>query len=159
MFILSHEYAVYLHGGYQYFGSSGDIVINRSALSDKELADLNKKIDKGLYDNDPDLGRPHVGPNVDSYRVYSDIITGHVSPVIVKKGDPVYDDYYDERRTKQGYFIIDLHTNRLSNGLSKKEWRSRLRKYGINDEPKLFKPCVSKWEEYFEHNKPHPQPE
>jgi hypothetical protein len=104
-------------------------------------------------DIDPyDFGTPRVGPNVDGYCVYPGIITGHVSELLRIEGDDLSYEPIEKKCRKPGYFIIDTHVNKIYRGLSKQEWRTRLRKFGVNHEPKLFKP--SRFDKYFGRNKP-----
>ncbi len=92
---------------------------------------------------DPDNGlRRMVGPNIGGYHVYSKIITGQIVP---HRNDDIYGQppeprigYFSDRRL--GYFIIDLHTKKVLGGLNKRDWRKKLRTYGITTEPVLFKP-------------------
>lgn len=149
MFINAHDYAVSLGHGYRYFGAKENrTVIDRGFMSEAENnrllekwdVDFKKNIDYDLED----IGAPCVGPNVDGYRVYSRVITGHVSKPHGEIAERKYLDQRTRKLEQPGYFIIDTRANRIYRGLSKQEWRVQLRKYGVDDDPKLFKPTGNK---------------
>ena len=154
------DYVVHFQRGYRYFGANdGMTIIDRFDLSRDEINRVFKRYDdldrQGKIPNgDDDFGMPKVGPNVDRYRVYQWIITGHVSKLQGVEGDENYYLPAEKKLKKPGYFIIDMHTDRAYRGLGKQEWRNRLRKYGVDHEPKLFKP--SRFDAYNGHNKPKP---
>ncbi|MHB1457992.1 MAG: hypothetical protein ACYC0V_13870 [Armatimonadota bacterium] len=89
-----------------------------------------------------------VGPDVDEFRVYDNAIIGHVK----KSGEFTYvstnpgkidnDEDIIANPKKPGYFVIDLTANKVYGGLSKKEWNERLKKLGIENDPRLLKPTI-----------------
>ncbi|MHB1462766.1 MAG: hypothetical protein ACYC1M_15865 [Armatimonadota bacterium] len=92
-----------------------------------------------------------IGPNVGGYRVYPKVIVGQVT---IHPND--HEGYatlsWDHNERRPGYFIVDLHTRKVYDGLSKQAWLAKLKSYSITDEPKLHKPH---WlDEYTGWNKP-----
>ncbi len=86
-------------------------------------------------------GAFNVGPSVDGYRVYDRVIVGHVS------SPKRTDSYGDPIRlpsviSPTGYFVIDVRTDRIHDGLSKKRWIEVLKRFGIAREPELYKPSI-----------------
>lgn len=158
-FIQAHDSAVSLGNGYRYFGAKyGRTVIDRGYASEAERQRAYETWDDNTCQDvecDPDdVGFPRVGPNVDGYCVYPGIIVGHVSKPRKDCTEDGSADAYSNKYARSGYFIIDTSANRVYRGLSKQEWRIRLRKYGVDREPKLFKP--SKSDVHLGHNKPQP---
>lgn len=91
-----------------------------------------------------------VGPNVDKYRVLSNIIIGHVS-LPYESTNP--DNYLKDQITgKEGYFIIDYNKQEIYKDMSLNDWEKRLKNFGINYELPLYKP--SRYDGYNGHNKP-----
>lgn len=70
-----------------------------------------------------------VAPHIDGYAVNAEFIIGHV-----KKSKYPCDD------SVPGYFIVDLETGNVKQGLSKEDWLSKLKKYGIKSAPTLKVP-------------------
>ena len=67
-----------------------------------------------------------VMPHIDRYQVYPAAIIGHV----VKHHDPYY-------RSVPGYFVVDMKTGKVYQGLSYEEWLKLLRTYGIRSAPAM----------------------
>jgi hypothetical protein len=82
-----------------------------------------------------------VESNIDGYRVYNDAVVGHV----VKFRKPMV-------HSVPGYFIVDLKTGKVQQGLSQKKWLAALRKYGIKSAPTLHQPSYQ--DESLGYNKP-----
>lgn len=138
------DYVVNFQRDYRYFYSDAGIVFN---LDTRDRVRIRKICEAGgSYPL-------QVGPNVDGYYVYPELIIGHVS----KSREKVYVMQNLGDSYKLGYFIIDLRNDRRYNGLSRKVWIERLRKFGVNHEPRLFKP--SRFDEYLGRNKPQPLPD
>jgi hypothetical protein len=142
LFVREHDYAISLGNGYRYFGAKeGLTVIDRAYISEAERKRVYKVWEEESRKDgyDPyDIGAPRVGPNVDGYRVYRNIITGHVSKP--KREDSEESGSVSEKCGRTGYFIIDTQANRIQRGLSRNEWRRQLRKYGLHSEPRLLRP-------------------
>lgn len=94
----------------------------------------------GLVSPDPEP-RIIAGPHVDGYRVYTNVIVGHVVSRLE----------FDEM-TVGGYFILELKSGDIHQGLDRKEWLSEMRHYGIHQLPKLHAP--SSTDELNRFNKP-----
>lgn len=77
-----------------------------------------------------------VGPSIDGYKVYRSVLIGHIT------ANPKLQFEYVDAFTYQnsGYFTIDLKTRKFSGGLTKQNWLSKLKSYGITTEPELYKP-------------------
>ncbi len=65
-----------------------------------------------------------VGPQIDGYRVYSEAIVGLICQ-------------YPDSPSANGYFILDLKTGRVTEGLKQDDWVSLLGRYGIQSRPVL----------------------
>ncbi|MHB1001719.1 MAG: hypothetical protein ACYC27_20970 [Armatimonadota bacterium] len=85
----------------------------------------------GNIDTDPILltgpsssGKAHLGPAVDGYLVLPRIIIGHIS----------------SGKDASGYFIVDMVTGKIDDGLSKQAWIDKLREYEVTGDVKLWKP-------------------
>jgi len=122
-----------------YMDEEYEVVID---LDNEGTARINKRFNK-----DENFVMPRtIGPEVDGYRVYPELVVGHVSV------PPIGIDDYPQQTP--GYFIIDTKADKLYAGLSKDIWLEHLRKFGIDHEPKLIKPSVT--DVYFGRNNPHP---
>lgn len=84
---------------------------------------------------------PDIEANVDGYRVYHNYMVGHVSKCRDKS-----------RHSQPGYFILEFYTGKAYQGLSKKQWLTMLRSYGIKQPPVLHVPSGS--DEMKGHNRP-----
>lgn len=73
-----------------------------------------------------------VEANVDGYRVYNDVVAGHVS----KCKEPWI-------QSEPGYFIVEFKSGKVYKKLSKKQWLAKLRLYGIHHAPVLHYPSGS----------------
>ena len=71
-------------------------------------------------------GEQVVGPQIDKYQVYPQAIVGHV----LKYPDPYF-------QSIPGYFVVDVKTGKVYQGLSYQEWLKRLRRYGIRSAPAM----------------------
>lgn len=97
-----------------------------------------------------------ISPNIDGYKVFENIIVGHVS-----REEHINPE--EAAFCKPGYFIVDISNGsvqqefdlqnyvynngtyhyqnpRVQQGLSEKQWMDSLRKYGITEKPRLHKP-------------------
>lgn len=79
------------------------------------------------------------------------MIVGHVS------SPKRTDSYGDPIRlpsviSPTGYFVIDVRTDRIHDGLSKKRWIEVLKCFGIAREPELYKPSI--YDKILGRNKP-----
>ncbi|MHB1001718.1 MAG: hypothetical protein ACYC27_20965 [Armatimonadota bacterium] len=82
-----------------------------------------------IYDHLDYLDSPvFIGPGVDGYQVISDLVVGHVSCSIYGG------------RCEPGYFVLNMRTDKVRQGLSRVEWLKALKDNGITDEPKLSRP-------------------
>ncbi len=70
--------------------------------------------------------------NIDSYKVYGNIIVGHVSSEGLAPDEAAY--------SIPGYFIVNVENDAIKDGLDKKTWVNLLRKHGITEELHLHKP-------------------
>jgi hypothetical protein len=113
-----------------------------------------KRMDIQAERDDRDFGEyrgiPQVGPDVDGYRVYRDIIVGHT---IKGKTRNAYGDQLPAMEPRPaGYFIIDTRIDRVYDGLSRHEWLKRLGVFGVACEPTLYKPSI--YDKILGRNKP-----
>ena len=109
------------------------------------------------YEENNRLIPRRVGPDVDRFRVYDKAIIGHVK----KSGEFAYvgtnpgktdnDDDFTSDPKKPGYFMIDLIANKVYGGLGKTEWNERLKKLGIESDPKLLEPTL--YNKYIKHGR------
>lgn len=119
--------------GYSYWHTSTGVII-RLLPKGSETERIQRIADRGEY-------FPTVGPDVDGYRVYEHIITGHV----IKEVYPY--EWGDEggpprEQRPVGYFIIHVRDDMVYDGLTRQEWLEKLRQFGVTSEPKLFKPSI-----------------
>ncbi|MHB1001720.1 MAG: hypothetical protein ACYC27_20975 [Armatimonadota bacterium] len=119
--IVNHDYVDYLPMGYQILAGNAGGEWSESIFRNP-----------GLYNfyRDDDLEQKRVG-YIDGYRVYPRIITGHAVPNNSDNSNYKFNE-------PKGYFIIDLKTNKIQRGLTKKAWLEKLEGYGITHEPVLF---------------------
>lgn len=75
----------------------------------------------------PGSSRQRMGPSLDGYLVFPRIITGHMTDTGHIEG-------------KAGYFIVDMVTGKIYEGLSEEAWRTKLREYETTGDLKLWKP-------------------
>lgn len=140
---------VRLHGptnlvrGYHYWRTDAGIVI-RCLYDDRGGGDAATRMSRQEERDRRDFGEfqgvPQAGPDVDGYRVYRDAIVGHVSRARVRNS---YGDPLPKREPRpEGYFIIDVRIDRVHDGLSKQEWLSKLRAFGLRREPVLHRPSI-----------------
>lgn len=108
------DYAVPLPNGYELVRLAGSTIV----------------LDK------PGLDCRLVGPTVDGYCVYGDIVVGHVSRD---------DSLRDIRPSVPGYFLVDTKQGTAFQGLGEAEWLKTLKKHGIAGK-QLRKP--SRWDRY-----------
>lgn len=147
-----HE-TVPLINGYRYFYSGNTYYDNGVTI---RLFDIGKDRTRRIEKNCERNGHTQAGPNVDGYRVYQGVIVGHVTkPEHHQELNPLC--YKRENETMwdasiTGYFIIDTRADITYNGLSKSDWIKKLRKIGINSEPKLYKPSI--YDKILGRNKP-----
>ena len=80
---------------------------------------------------DPNM-RIVIYAHIDSYSLSNNYLTGHVS----FKDDPLeYKEY-----NIPGYFIVDLETGVVQQGLNEEVWINSLASHGIDEKLKLYKP-------------------
>jgi hypothetical protein len=84
-----------------------------------------------------------VMPNIDGYRVYPGMIVGHVSRD---------KDEGEAGESIPGYFVVDLQTQAVHQGLSKKSWEIALAKRNVTGDVALHKP--SRYDRYLGYNGP-----
>ena len=82
-----------------------------------------------------------IDSHIDGYYVYNEAIVGHVTKREGRFRDSV-----------PGYFVVDLKTAKVEQGLSRAEWRQRLRECGVQSAPALHTP--TEVDERRGHNKP-----
>jgi len=73
-----------------------------------------------------------ISPNIDGYKVFGHIVIGHVSS----------DNLPPEEAadSQPGYFILDIQSGTVLQGLDEQRWLDLLQKYGITKKPGLHKP-------------------
>lgn len=148
---MQYHGTVPLGKGYRYFYTDSGLYID-CVPSLNEIHERLERIDKRAEREGIEYeGLPKAGPNVDGYRVYRQIITGHVSNGRYTNafGDPIPKP---RPLPHTGYFIIDVRIDRAYDGLSKEEWLKKLRSFGVTSEPKLFKPSI--YDELLRRNRP-----
>ena len=79
-----------------------------------------------------------IGPNVKAYYADRRCVTGIVT------GPEGLPDFfhgigaeYPSWNAQNGYFVIDLHTMKMTTGLDEPHWLAHLRRYGIDTRPTL----------------------
>lgn len=126
MFRNKHTH-IYLPGGYELYSLHGIRMSWRPSSEELKLVANNSDIEF------PD--KRTIGPNIDGYRAYKNVITGHIRPFI---GEPTQEIEFSpsvEKRT--GYFIVEIDTKKVYGGLGKRDWIRMLKTYGIDKEPAL----------------------
>ncbi len=73
-----------------------------------------------------------INSNIDGYKVLNRIVIGHVSlPQLPAE---------DTKDSIPGFFILDIQSGEVQQGLPEPVWLDSLRKYGITKKPSLHKP-------------------
>lgn len=117
---------------HMYFDASGPVIILNTNANGLVRARVHRIIQRN--------GVWTVGPRVDGYRTYKQVIIGHVSKI---PGDsPHFSLARDPKECAPGYFVIDAHNDRIYNGLNKQDWLKKMRSFGIDYEPELVRPTI-----------------
>ena len=74
-----------------------------------------------------------MGPTIDGYHVYKDILVGYTV-----KPRPEAED----KNTPPGYFVFSFRTGEAITGLSYKQWIDQLNRHGIRTAPLLHRPSA-----------------
>ena len=129
--LTAHTQVVVLDGGYRYLLMDDGIVIDLDPSAKGAKKRLNNILAREVEeDGDIDKALPTVGPDVDGFRVYGNVIVGHVR------------DRSSENSSAFGYFVIDVKHDRMYKDMDKQRWISVLHRFGLNSEPRLFKPGI-----------------
>lgn len=120
---------LYLPGSYEMFFYRGVRMVWRPSYS--ELKAFERIPNNELPD------KRMIGPNIDGYRAFNNIITGYITKHV---DEPTGDnDLNTSIESKTGYFIVEVDTKKVYEGLGKQEWIQKLKTYGIDEVPVLLK--------------------
>ncbi len=124
-------------GSYLLFGTDWDLHIGHGYYLDRTSSERVWMV-----------GPHHVSilPNIDGYKIYERIIVGHVS------GHHRIGSGQDAFENTPGYFIVEIRTGKVHQGLSDKAWLGLLRDYGVTRRPALHRP--SRYDGYMNRNVP-----
>lgn len=112
------------------------------------LLELNAREQLRLMRERDDYSNKRIGPSVERYRVFDNIITGYAS-------EPRWPGTYTPGSWGDevpGYFVIDTQAHVFYVGLSKQEWMDKLSEFGVTDEPRMYRP--SRFDKRLGRNKP-----
>lgn len=132
--LVSSRAVISLPNGYRIVGVRGNVFI-----------DLPWHQQERVYKETGIIGTRRIGPRVDGYRVFPDIVAGHVSAPKRSEADYGYQPISSEHEIA-GYFILNTEMHVTYLGLSRHDWLEKLREFQITEEPRLFRPSVfDKW--------------